>query len=47
MHHAPVTGRKDYEAMSDTALVEYAIEKGFPALCARWKRGTIIKKLGG
>lgn len=35
----------DYEAMSDTALVEYAIEQGVSSLCVRWKRKTIIKKL--
>lgn len=38
-------GAVDYEAMSDDDLVVYAIEKGLPGFCERWKRETIIRKL--
>lgn len=40
-----IAGGKDYEAMNDMALAEHAIELGFPALCARWKKAPIITKL--
>lgn len=45
MSHGGITGRKDYEAMNDTALVEHAIEMGLHGSCVRWKRPTIIRKL--
>ncbi|WP_420429251.1 hypothetical protein [Kordiimonas sp.] len=43
----PASPQVDFGAMSDQKLHAYAVAAGLPALCVRWKRETIIRKLTG